>query len=78
MSNSGNNSPFVVLYRWRVRPGLEDQFAEGWECISLAYKRERGSLGARLHRGKDGVWYSYAVWPNQEASRMLKYRAVET
>jgi heme-degrading monooxygenase HmoA len=67
MSIPGSNSPFVVIYRWRVRSGLEDQFAQGWERISRAYKRERGALGARLHRGEDGIWYSYAVWPNQQA-----------
>lgn len=24
----------------------------------------RGSLGSRLHRGNDGVWYGYAQWPD--------------
>lgn len=67
MPGFGSDNPFVVLYRWRIRPGFEDQFAQGWERISLAYKRHRGALGARLHRGEDGIWYSYAVWPTQQA-----------
>lgn len=29
--------------------------------------KKRGSLGSRLHRGSDGVWYSYAQWPTTEA-----------
>ncbi len=67
-SNSDSRrSPFIVLYRWRVRQGLEDQFVTGWERISAAYKRDRGALGARLHRGDDGLWYSYAVWPSAQA-----------
>lgn len=62
----GIQGHFVVLYRWRVRPGHEGEFASGWERISQAYKRDRGALGARLHRGEDGIWYSYAVWPSRE------------
>ena len=27
----------------------------------------QGSLGSRLHRGPDGIWYSYAQWPSAEA-----------
>lgn len=60
MTRSG---PFIVLYRWRIRPGLEDQFVEGWTRVSRVYQKQRGSLGARLHRGSDGVWYSYAILP---------------
>ena len=29
----------------------------------------RGSLGSRLHRGDDGLWYSYAQWPSEEVRR---------
>ncbi|MEG3193046.1 antibiotic biosynthesis monooxygenase [Lysobacter sp. D1-1-M9] len=61
-----NHKPFVVLYRWRVRPGFEDQFVQGWRGVSRAYKRDRGALGARLHQGTDGLWYSYAVWPSAQ------------
>lgn len=66
-TNPEGASPFVVLYRWRIRAGFEDQFTEAWTSLSRAYKRDRGALGARLHRGGDGIWYSYAVWPSQQA-----------
>ena len=54
---------FVVLYRWRIKPGLEDRFAAAW---SEATQRllALGSLGSRLHRGDDGLWYGYAQWPS--------------
>jgi len=26
-----------------------------------------GSLGSRLHRGDDGLWYGYAQWPSAVA-----------
>jgi heme-degrading monooxygenase HmoA len=57
---------FVVLYRWRVRADMEAEFAAAWARITSRLKAERGSLGARLHRGSDGIWYSYAQWPSAE------------
>ena len=56
---------FIVLYRWRLRPGYEERFKEAWSIVTLALI-ERGSLGSRLHRGDDGLWYSYAQWPSSE------------
>jgi len=60
---------FVVLYRWKIRAGLEDDFVDAWSRISDLLLRERGSLGSRLHRGSDGLWYSYAQWPSAQARR---------
>lgn len=60
---------FVVLYRWKIRPGHEDAFTEAWSRISDLLLKERGSLGSRLHRGSDGLWYSYAQWPSMGARR---------
>jgi hypothetical protein len=59
-------SMFVVLYRWRIKPGTEDRFAMAW---SEATRRllARGSLGSRLHAGSDGYWYGYAQWPDAQA-----------
>jgi Antibiotic biosynthesis monooxygenase. len=58
---------FVVIYRWRVHPDLEAEFVAAWSMITAFLKSERGSLGARLHRGQDGIWYSYAQWPTAAA-----------
>ena len=60
--------PFLVLYRWRLRPGTEHSFVEAW---TTATKRllGLGSKGSRLHRGADGIWYSYAQWPSQESRK---------
>jgi catechol 2,3-dioxygenase-like lactoylglutathione lyase family enzyme len=57
---------FIVLYRWRLRPGHETRFKEAWSIVTKALI-ERGSLGSRLHNGNDGLWYSYAQWPSAEA-----------
>lgn len=53
----------VVLYRWRLKPGSEDEFMQGWSRVTELL-RSRGSLGSRLHRGPDGIWYGYAQWPS--------------
>ena len=58
---------FVVLYRWRLKPGSEDSFIAAWSRVSGLLRSERGSLGSRLHRGADGIWYSYAQWPSSQA-----------
>lgn len=64
------NSPgpgFAVLYRWRLHEGKEQAFIAAWSRLSELLLAERGSLGSRLHRGSDGLWYSYAQWPSAEA-----------
>jgi heme-degrading monooxygenase HmoA len=58
---------FVVLYRWRLRPEAEASFVRAWSRVSELLLEQRGSLGSRLHRGSDGLWYSYAQWPSADA-----------
>ncbi|WP_130618087.1 antibiotic biosynthesis monooxygenase family protein [Dyella amyloliquefaciens] len=65
---------FAAIYRWRVRPGMEAQFVEAWTRISELYLDRHGSLGSRLHRGPDDIWYSYAQWPD-EAARVRAFSA---
>jgi hypothetical protein len=63
-----NETPgFVVLYRWRLHPGAEASFIEGWTRITRLLRSRGGSLGSRLHRGPDGIWYGYAQWPDAAA-----------
>ena len=58
---------FAVLYRWKLHAGSEASFVEAWSRVSGLLLTQRGSLGSRLHRGADGLWYSYAQWPSAEA-----------
>ncbi|MGE0408640.1 MAG: antibiotic biosynthesis monooxygenase [Amphiplicatus sp.] len=59
---------FAILYRWRVDPAKADIFEKAWaEGTRLIHER-CGSFGARLHRGEDGLYWSYALWPD-EATR---------
>ena len=61
------SAPFTILYRWRLKKGKEEQFAEAWTAVTEHYRRTAGSLGSRLHRGSDGIWYAYAQWPSDDA-----------
>ncbi len=56
---------YVVLYRWRIKPGHEKAFAAAWAEVTERLL-DAGSLGSRLHRGDDGCWYGYAQWPSAE------------
>jgi len=56
----------VVLYRWRLHPGSEASFIEAWSRVTELLRSHAGSLGSRLHRGNDGIWYGYAQWPNDQ------------
>ena len=57
---------FVILYRWRINPEKEAQFVEGWSEITDYYRENFDSLGSRLHRGDDGIFYAYAQWKSAE------------
>jgi hypothetical protein len=62
------SSGFVVLYRWRLHPDSEESFVLAWSRVTELLKL-RGSLGSRLHRGSDGLWYGYAQWPDAESRK---------
>ena len=60
---------FVVLYRWRLHEGMEEDFVAAWSEVTRHLRDTAGSLGSRLHRGRDGLWYGYAQWPDAAARR---------
>ena len=57
---------FVILYRWRIKPEKTAQFIEAWSEITAYYRENFDSLGSRLHRGDDGIFYAYAQWKSAE------------
>ena len=57
---------FIVIYRWRLKEGLEATFREGWREMTESIYRTRGSVGSRLHKAEDGTWMAYAQWPDEE------------
>ena len=66
MSRQAAMPGLAVIYRWRLKPGMEAQFIEAWSRVTELYVAQRGGLGSRLHKGPDDVWYAYAQWPSGE------------
>lgn len=56
---------FMVIYRWRLHPGKEQQFVEVWSRNTPLIIERCGGLGSRLHRAEDGTWLAYAQWPDR-------------
>ena len=54
----------AIIYRWRLKPGKEERFREGWRRRTAELRKEAGALGSRLHRSDDGLWVAYALWPD--------------
>jgi hypothetical protein len=57
---------FIVLYRWRTKDEMEDQLIASWSEVTAFIVKNYDSLGSRLHRGDDGIWYAYARWKSAE------------
>ena len=58
----GEEIMFIVLYRWRIKPEKETQFIKAWAEVTDYFRQNWDSLGSRLHRGNDGLFYGYAQW----------------
>lgn len=68
---------FAVIYRWRLKSGMEDQFVDGWERVTHAIRQTCGSYGSRLHRCDDGLWLAYARWPDEATQQDCEHGEVE-
>ena len=68
---------FAVIYRWRLHPGREEQFVEGWNRVTRAIQRSCGSYGSRLHRADDGSWVAYARWPDDQTRKGCQHGETE-
>lgn len=56
---------FVVIYRWKIKPGREVEFRSAWSKATRAIAFRYGALGSRLHQADDGSWLAYAQWPSR-------------
>lgn len=68
---------YVVLYRWRIKPEKETQFIEGWSEVTDYFRHNWDSLGSRLHRGSDGLFYAYAQWKSEADRENAFENAIE-
>lgn len=67
----------AVIYRWRLRPGTERQFVDGWERVTRAIRTSCGSYGSSLHQAADGTWLAYARWPDAATRERCEHVEVE-
>ena len=58
---------FVAVYRWTVKPGMEDRFVRAWHAGTLRIIAIYGSYGSRMHRNENGDFIGYAQWPSRAA-----------
>jgi len=58
---------FVAVYRMRLKPGLEEQYAEAWHAATQVAIDHNGLGGSTLFRNTDGTWVAVARWPDREA-----------
>ena len=70
---------FVVVYRWRLRPGHEAQFTRDWRDITILAREKYGSFGSSLFEAHDGSYVAIARWPDRETrERWIARRGVDT
>ena len=69
---------FIAFYRWKLKPGKEEQFRAAWAKVTLAIRKDCGSLGSRLHKVEDGTWAAYAQWPSKELWQACRTIEAET
>jgi ribosomal-protein-alanine N-acetyltransferase len=50
-----------------LKPGRDDEFRVAWTEGTKRIHNSCGSYGACLHHDEDGIFWSYAVWPSEEA-----------
>lgn len=67
---------FIIIYRWRIHPGQEEEFRAAWEELSAQYMQMRGQHDAKLTQGEDGVWIGKAVWPDRDTYILALERGV--
>jgi len=57
---------FCVIYEFKIKPNLKEQFLESWSDFTKAIYRMNGSLGSRLHTTDDpGIYIAYAQWSSE-------------
>ena len=62
----------VYLYRWKLKAEKVEQFKSAWSVVTAGLREHCGSLGSRLHRGNDEIYYGYAQWPSVEVRNNAK------
>ncbi|MBM1107791.1 antibiotic biosynthesis monooxygenase [Aurantibacter crassamenti] len=68
----------VVIYKFNVINGFENDFEIVWEKLTEAFMNYSGGLGSRLHKDEEGNYMAYAQWPNKETWEQAGSKLPET
>ena len=55
----------VVVYRWRLKPGMLEDFTAVWAEVTSTLK-PLGSGGSALFEDSEGIVWGIARWPDAE------------
>ena len=56
---------FAVIYKFKLQPHQEKIYPLHWKKIADFFINHRGAIGSCLHKGDDGIWVAYSLWPNK-------------
>ncbi|OGT21947.1 MAG: hypothetical protein A3C55_02495 [Gammaproteobacteria bacterium RIFCSPHIGHO2_02_FULL_42_13] len=56
----------AVIYRFRLKPGREEEYKRHWQNVVNYFREHRGAIGSTLHQSNDGLWCVYSLWPSEE------------
>ncbi|WP_013320747.1 antibiotic biosynthesis monooxygenase [Gloeothece verrucosa] len=57
----------MLKREWKLKPGKEEQFRQGWRLLSEAIYKTYQTLGSRLHQNEDGTGVAYAQWKERQS-----------
>ncbi|MBI1406960.1 MAG: hypothetical protein GC145_12640 [Caulobacter sp.] len=57
---------FVAIYRMKIRPGHEEQYARDWAAATQVAIDDFGSGGSSLFRDQNGDFVAIARWRSRE------------
>ena len=60
---------FAVVYRWKLKTGMEEQSEDAWAHVTRTIQQHCGSYGSRLHVAEDGTRVAYARWPDESTRK---------
>jgi hypothetical protein len=56
---------FAVIYKFHLRPGVEEEYQKLWRQVATYFVEKRGALGSCLHKTAEGEWIAYSRWPDK-------------
>jgi|SRR6218665_2031770 len=56
---------FVVSYNFKIHPDKNQAFEKAWKEVTYLIYRYSGSLGSRLYKSGENMYFGIAQWPDK-------------